>query len=202
MRRLPVAGFLMLLAPLGSTSRLVAQQATRIHAIELTMSAGYFQPTGTAGQVGTLALTRRPSWAATTLLSYNAPGGFLTGEVSTGYAAERILQSGTGGGFGSRGTNLMFGAARVMIGRSPRRSGISYMIGGGLSVIRRKKSVLDSSVGTTDMGGTISGMVRFPIDGQVGLRLDAQNLVYSADYGQGKKMRNDIVMTGGLSIAW
>jgi hypothetical protein len=45
-------------------------------------------------------------------------------------------------------------------------------------------------------------MLRFPIDGQVGLRLDAQDLIYSADYGQGSKMRNDVVMSAGLSIAW
>ncbi len=198
MRRLPVSPLLLLFAPFLSASHLVAQVAQRTHAIELTMSGGYFQPTGTSGQIGTLALTRRPSWAATTLLSFNAPGGFLTAELSTGYAAERVLQ----GTFGSRGTNLMFGAARLMIGRNPRKPGISYLIGGGLSAIRRKKSVLDPSVGKTNLGGSVSAMLRFPIDGQVGLRLDAQNLIYSADFGLGKKLRNDFLVSAGLSIAW
>lgn len=198
MRRLPVASVLVLLAPLSPARSLIAQEVPRTHAVELTMSAGYFNPTGTAGQIGTLALTRRPAWAATTLLSLNAAGGFLTAELSTGYAAERIRQ----GSVGTRGTNLMFGAARLMIGRNPRKPGVSYMVGGGLSAIHRKKSVLDSSVGKTDLGGTVSAMLRFPIDGQVGLRLDAQDLIYSADYGLGKKMRNDLVMSGGLSIAW
>jgi hypothetical protein len=198
MRRSPVAGVLLSLAGLAPINSLVAQEAPRTHAIELTMSAGYFQPYARSGQIGTLALTRKPAWAATTLLSFNAPSGMLSFEASTGYAAERISQ----GGMGSRGTHLMFGAARLMVGRNPRKSGISYMIGGGLSVIRRKKSVLDSSVGQTNLGGSASAMVRFPIDGQVGLRLDAQDLIYSADYGQGKKMRNDVVMSAGLSIAW
>ena len=198
MRRLPVAGVLFVLATSGLANHLAAQATPRIHAIELSMSAGYFQPNATEGQVGTLALTRRPGWAATTILSFNAPGGFLAAELSTGYASERIRQ-GTGG---SRGTNLMFGAARVMIGRNPRKSGISYLVGGGLSAIHRKKGVLDSSVGKTDLGATASAMLRFPIDGQVGLRLDAQDLIYSADYGLGKQLRNDIVMSAGLSIAW
>lgn len=197
MRRLSAAGIL-LIATAGLSGRLKAQDQPRTHALELTMSAGYFQPTATSGQIGALALTRRPAWAATTLLSFNAPSGFLTVEGSAGYAAERISQ----GGFGSRGTHLMFGAARLMVGRNPRKSGVSYMIGGGLSVIRRKKSVLDSNVGKTDLGGSASAMLRFPIDGQVGLRLDAQDLIYSADYGKGKKMRNDLVLSGGLSIAW
>lgn len=198
MRRLSVASAALVIASFAPAGRLAAQAAPRVHAVEFTMSAGYFQPTGTSGQVGTLALTRRPAWAATTLLSFNAPGGILTGELSTGYAAERIRQ----GTAGSRGTNMFFGAARMMIGRNPRKPGISYMVGGGLSVIHRKKSVLDSAVGSTSMGGTVSAMLRFPIDGQVGLRLDAQDLIYSADYGQGSKMRNDVVMSAGLSIAW
>lgn len=198
MRPLPIAGRLALIASLGSASSLVAQGIPRTHAVELTLSAAYFQPTGTSGQLGTLALTRRPAWAATTILSFNAPNGFITGELSTGYAAERIRQ----GTAGSRGTHMFFGAARVMIGRNPRKPGISYLVGGGLSVLRRKKSVLDSSIGKTDLGGSFSAMVRFPIDGQVGLRIDAQDLIYNANYGQGSKIRNDLVMSAGLSIAW
>jgi hypothetical protein len=181
MRRLPVAGFLLLLAPLGPASRLAAQKVTRIHAIELTMSAGYFQPTGTSGQIGTLALTRRPSWAATTLLSFNAPGGFLTAELSTGYAAERILQSGAAGSVGSRGTNLMFGTARMMIGRNPRKSGIAYMVGGGLSVIRRKKRSR-FSVSKTDMGG-IQCDATVP-DRRPVVPPRRAKIVCSADYGR------------------
>jgi hypothetical protein len=45
-------------------------------------------------------------------------------------------------------------------------------------------------------------MIRIPIDGQVGLRLDGDDLIYSADYGTGKKIRNDFVLTAGLGISW
>ena len=45
-------------------------------------------------------------------------------------------------------------------------------------------------------------MIRIPLDGQVGLRLDGDDLIYSADYGTGSKMRNDFVLTAGLGISW
>lgn len=191
-----------LLAAAGGTSSLSAQNAPRIHAIELTFAGGYFQPTGTGGQVGTVALTRRPAWVGSSHLDFYAPGGRLGFEVSAGYAPERIRQSISGGSAGSRRTNMMFGTAKVVFGRSPRLSGISYMLGGGLGVLHRKKSVLDAAQSTTNLGGVASLMLRFPIDGQVGLRLDAQDIIYSADYGLGSKMRNDLFLTAGLGISW
>jgi hypothetical protein len=121
--------------------------------------------------------------------------------VSIGYAAERIRQTGTTSS-GVRGTNLSYGTAKLLIGRNPRKPGVSYMVGGGLSAVHRKKSVLDSAVGSTHFGAVASLMLRFPIDGQVGLRLDAEDLIYSADFGLGKKMRNDVVLTAGLGISW
>ncbi len=191
-----------LLAAAGVTSTLSAQNASRLHAIELTFAGGYFHPTGTAGQTGSVALTRRPSWIGSSHLDFYAPGGRLGFEVSAGYAPERIRQTSNGGIAGSRRTNMMFGTAKVVFGRSPRLSGISYMLGGGLGVLHRKKSVLDAAQSTTNLGGVASLMLRFPIDGQVGLRLDAQDIIYRADYGLGSKMRNDLFLTAGLGISW
>lgn len=191
-----------LLAAAGATSSLSAQIVPRIHAIELTFAGGYFHPTGTAGQIGTMALTRRPSWVGSSHLDFYAPGGRLGFEVSAGYAPERIRQSIGAGSAGSRRTNMMFGTAKVVFGRSPRLSGISYMLGGGVGALRRKKSVLDAAQSTTNLGGVASLMLRFPIDGQVGLRLDAQDIIYRADYGLGNKMRNDLFLTAGLGISW
>ena len=76
------------------------------------------------------------------------------------------------------------------------------MVGGGLGAFHRKKSVLDSNTKSTDITGVLSVMLRIPLDGQVGLRLDADDLIYSADYGTGSKMRNDFVLTAGLGISW
>jgi hypothetical protein len=76
------------------------------------------------------------------------------------------------------------------------------MVGGGLGVMHRQKSVINPAVSTTDVGGVTSLMLRLPIDGQVALRLDAEDLIYSADFGLGKKVRNDFILTAGLSIAW
>lgn len=198
-----ISAALVLAAAAGATSAtLSAQDMPRTHAIELTFAGGYFQPTGTAGQAGTVALTRRPSWVGSSHLDFYAPGGRLGFEVSAGYAPERIRQTTTGGSGGSRRTNMMFGTAKVVFGRSPRLSGISYMLGGGVGVLHRKKSVLDATQSTTNLGGTVSLMLRFPIDGQVGLRLDAQDIIYSADYGLGSKMRNDLFLTAGLGISW
>jgi hypothetical protein len=198
------AVFALLAAATASASTLSAQNQSmpRIHAIELTFAGGYFQPTGTSGQLGSVELTRRPAWVGSSHLDFYAPGGRLGFEVSAGYAPERIRQSTGGIAAGSRRTNMMFGTAKAVFGRSPRLSGISYMVGGGVGVLHRKKSVLDAAQSTTNLGGVASLMLRFPIDGQVGLRLDAQNIFYSADYGLGSKMRNDLFLTAGLGISW
>ena len=62
--------------------------------------------------------------------------------------------------------------------------------------------MLNSAESQTNLGGVASLMLRFPIDGQVGLRLDAQDIIYSADYGLGSKLRNDLFLTAGLGISW
>jgi len=196
----------MVLAGVGAilAPALGAQGAPRTHAVELTMSAGYFQPTGTQGSTGgssPVLLTRRPAPQGSLHLSFNPAGGFLALDFSGGYAPEGLRQQATGA-TGKSHTNLAFGSATLMIGRSPRKSGISYMIGGGFALEHRKKSVLDPTVGSTNGGPAVAAMLRFPIDGQVGLRLDAQDFMYQADWGLGKKTRNDFVLSAGLSIAW
>ena len=45
-------------------------------------------------------------------------------------------------------------------------------------------------------------MIRVPIDDQVGLRLDAEDLISKLDFGTGKKIRNDFMLTAGLGISW
>jgi len=183
-----------------AAQRLVEQP--RIHAVELTFHGGYFQPTGTGGANGSTILTRRPAWVGGVRFNAYAPGGRWGVEVAGSYSPERILQSSTGGNLGSRRTNALIGTAKAMLGKSPRKPGVSYMVGGGLGAFHRKKSVLDSNAKSTDITGVLSVMIRIPLDGQVGLRLDADDLIYSADYGTGSKMRNDFVLTAGLGISW
>ena len=193
------------LPALLAASPLAAQQMIeqpRIHAVELTFHGGYFQPTGTGGAIGAVNLTRRPAWVGGARFNAYAPGGVWGIEVAGSYSPERILQSSGTGNLGSRRTNALIGTAKFLLGRSPRKSGISYMIGGGVGALHRKKSVLDSNLKSTDVTGVLSLMLRFPIDGQVGLRLDADDLLYKADYGTGSKMRNDFVLTAGLGISW
>jgi hypothetical protein len=194
---LVLAGLASPLAAQGS------QEQPRIHAVEWTFSGGYFHPTGTAGQTGTIGLTRRPAWVGASMVNLYAPGGKWGVQASAGYSPERIRQNTAGGSSaGSRGTNLLYANAQLLIGRSPRLSGISYMVGGGVGVMHRKKSVLDSGVGSTNGTGVASLMVRIPLDGQVGLRLDGQDMVYKADYGLGSKLRNDFILTAGLGVSW
>ncbi|HEU5217884.1 MAG TPA: hypothetical protein VFU23_04455 [Gemmatimonadales bacterium] len=204
-KSLRLASLSAVLAVAASALPVAAQQAMeqpRIHAVELTFHGGYFQPTGTSGAVGSISLTRRPAWVGGVRFDAYAPGGRWGVEVAGSYSPERVLQSSGTGNLGSRRTNALIGTARFMIGRSPRMSGVSYMIGGGLGALHRKKSVLDSSVKSTNITGVAGAMIRIPIDGQVGLRLDADDLIYSADFGTGKKMRNDFVLTAGLGISW
>jgi hypothetical protein len=174
------------------------ERMPRKHPVELTFSAGYFQPTGPAGEAGGFTLNRRGSWDATVHFGAYAKGGTWGAEVSAGYAPERVSQS----GLGSHRTHLTYGTLRALVGRSPRKPGISIMAGAGVSVLHRQYSVTDFDVGTTHAGGALSLFVRIPLDDQVGLRLDAEDLLYRADFGGGKKLRNDLVLTAGLGISW
>jgi hypothetical protein len=203
-RMLRLAALPALLAALPA-SPLAAQrmmEQPRIHAVELTFHGGYFQPGGTGGAAGGVSLTRRPAWVGGARFNAYAPGGFWGVEVAGSYSPERILQSSGTGNLGSRRTNALIGTAKFMLGRSPRKSGISYMVGGGVGAFHRKKSVLDSNLKSTDVTGVVGLMIRIPLDGQVGLRLDGDGLLYKADYGTGSKMRNDFVLTAGLGISW
>ena len=78
----------LLAAPLAAQTHM-----PRIHAVELTFSGGYFQPTGTAGQSGTVVLTRRPAWEAGAHFGMYAKNGRLGAEISAGFAPLTILST-------------------------------------------------------------------------------------------------------------
>jgi hypothetical protein len=183
----------LLAAPLAAQQRMV-----RTHAVELTFSAGYFRPTGPAGLSGSVPLTRKAAWEGGVHFGAYAKSGGWGAEVSAGYTPERVSQ----GGNGSRRTHLTYGTIKGLVGRSPRKPGISYMAGAGLSLHHRQYSIMDPDVGTKNFGGVGSVMVRIPIDDQVGLRLDGEDLIYRADFGSGKKLRNVFVLGVGLGISW
>ncbi len=170
----------------------------RIHAVELTFAAGYFQPTGPGGQLGAVPLTRKGSWEGGVHFGAYARSGSWGAEVSAGYAPERVSL----GGIGSRRTHLTFGTLRALFGRSPRKPGISIMAGAGLSLHHRQSDITNADSSSSHFGGAGSLLIRIPLDDQVGLRLDAQNLVYKADWGGGGKLRNDLVLSVGLGISW
>ncbi len=201
LRHAPLLALLAAAVPAGPVAAQRMVEQPRIHAVELTFHGGYFHP-GTGGANGSINLTRRPAWVGGARFNAYAPGGVWGVEIAGSYSPERVLQSSGTGNLGSRRTNALIGTAKFMVGRSPRKSGISYMLGGGVGALHRKKSVLDSGAQSTDVTGVLSLMLRIPIDGQVGLRLDADDLIYSANYGTGKKMRNDFVLTAGLGISW
>jgi hypothetical protein len=185
----------------GAAPPLAAQQQfkrPRVHALELTFAAGYFHPIATGGAVGGLPLTRKGSWAAAVKFAGYAPNGWLGAELSSGYAPERVSQ----GGMGSRRTNLLYGTLRVVAGRTPRKGGVSWLAGAGIGVLRRANSVTDFDRTTSHFGGSASLAFRIPIDEEVGIRLDLEDLIYRADFGSGSKLRNDLVLTAGLGISW
>ena len=187
-------------AALAAAPGLLAQQERlpRVHAVELTFAAGYFKPTGPQGQLGSLTLVRKPAWEAGVHFGAYARSGRWGAEVSAGYAPERVSLNGNG----SRRTHLTFGTIRALLGRSPRKSGISIMAGAGLSIHHRQNDVTNSDSSRSHVGGAGSLMVRIPIDDQVGLRLDAQDIFYRADFGGGSKLQNDFVLSAGLGISW
>ena len=186
-------GAVLLAIPLSADA-----QMKRKHEVELTFSAGFFQPTGPSGQTGTIALNRRGSWSGNVFFGAYSKGGRYGAEVSAGYSPERVSLS----GMGSHRTHLTYGTARFLVGRNPRKPGISYMGGLGLSVLHRQYSVTDFDVSSDHLGAAASFMVRIPIDDQVGLRLDAQDLIHRVDFGNGKKLRNDMMLSAGMGISW
>ena len=188
------AGSLLLGLPLAAQE----PRMTRKHEVELTFSAGFFQPTGPSGQAGTVSLNRRGSWSGNVFFGAYSKGGRYGAEVSAGYTPERVSQS----GLGSHRTHLTYGTARFLFGRNPRKPGVSMMAGAGLSFMHRQYSVTDFDVGSDTFGGALSFMLRIPIDDQVGLRLDAQDLIHRTDFGTGKKLRNDVMLTAGMGISW
>jgi len=189
----------LLVAALVAAPELLAQQRlARVHAVELTFAAGYFQPTGPNGQLGSATLTRKPSWEAGVHFGAYAKSGVWGAELSAGYAPERVSVGGTG----SRRTHLTFGTLRALFGRSPRKPGISIMAGAGFSIHHRQNDVTNADSSRSHVGGAGSLLIRIPIDDQVGLRLDAQDLIYRADFGGGSKLRNDFVLSAGLGISW
>jgi len=195
MKRLLAMGYgLLVVAPVAAQM----QRLPRTHAVELTFSAGYFKPTGPAGQAGSIALIRKAAWQAGVHFGGYAKSGRWGAEVSAGYTPERVSQ----GGQGSRRTHLTYGTLKALFGKSPRKPGISIMGGLGISLHHRQNSVLDYNVATSNFGGAGSLMIRIPIDDQVGLRLDAEDLMYRADFGTGNKLRNDLVLSAGLGISW
>jgi hypothetical protein len=201
MRR--IAAVLAVLLPVAAAG-LAAQAAPRSLAVELTLGGGYFQPTGTHGLVTAadpVLLTRRAAWLGSGHLSLFPAGGLLGLDLSGGFTPERILQQNTSYKV-SRHTDLTYGAAQVMVGRSPQKPGISYMVGGGFAVLYRKNGVLDPTASTTNVGPAASVMVRVPVDQRFALRFDGQDVFYSADYGFGKKTHGDLLLTGGVSITW
>jgi len=184
---------------------LVAQQPAKLqrtHAVELTFAGGYSLPTGADGDAGGLRLTRKGQWEAGVHFGAYAKSGRWGAELSAGYTPERVRQTTSAGAAGSRRTHLTFGTAKLLFGKSPRKSGVSLMAGAGLGIMHRQMSVLDSDLGSTNAAGVASLMIRVPIDDQVGLRLDAEDLISKLDFGTGKKIRNDFMLTAGLGISW
>ena len=193
-KRLLAIGYgLLVAAPLAAQQ----QRLARIHAVELTFAAGFFQPTGPKGDLGGLPVTRKPSWEASVRFDAYAKSGRWGAEAAAGYAPERVST-----GQGSRRTHLTHGSIRALFGKSPRKPGVSIMAGAGISLHHRAYSILDSDVSTNHFGGSASVLVRIPIDDQVGLRLDGEDLIYRANFGSGNKVRNDFVLTAGLGISW
>jgi hypothetical protein len=190
---------------LAAAVPLAGQQPARLqrtHAVELTFAGGYSLPTGAAGDAGGLTLTRKGQWEAGVHFGAYARSGHWGAELSAGYTPERVRQTTGAGAAGSRRTHLTFGTAKLLFGKSPRQAGVSFMAGAGLGVMHRQMSVLDSDVGSTNAAGVASAMIRIPIDDQVGLRLDAEDLITKLDFGTGKKLRNDFMLTAGLGISW
>jgi len=192
-RRLAGVGVGVLLG-LGLTQSAVAQTK----GVEINGFAGIYAPTPTGGQQGDLQAVRRRSLAWGGRFTYwttNTLGLEFTGAFSPA----RVKVASTAGAF-ARSTRVLAASGKVVFNLTPTSKRFGISLGGGPAVIHTQKTLVDPTASTTKVGGVGGLTLRIHLMDKLSLRGDAEDYLYSADFGKGSKLTNDLWFTGGISI--
>ncbi len=104
-------------------------------------------------------------------------------------------------------SNVLYASAKALYRVIPQPGGmLSIHLGGGPALISRGGDFWDGIDGTTDIGGVLNVGATFDVSPQVGIRLDAEDYLYSAKFEVDNaevgdsKFQNDLFFTGGIVI--
>jgi hypothetical protein len=181
-------------ALLGLPGQLAAQGKK----VELGAFAGLYQPTDKEGlEAGTRQAERRGSLAYGGRLTYWTSKS-LGVELTGGYSPARVRVASSRGIF-PHSTDQVFGAGKLAINLTPARTGLGLAVSGGVGVLHTGKTIPDRTESKTNVGGVAGATIRYPLWGAL-LRLDAEDYLYSGDFGKGSKFTQDLVLSGGISL--
>jgi len=188
-----LAAALLVAAPAASS----AQQKK----VELTLFGGLYAPTDKDAQdVGDRPASRKSSAAIGGRLAFWGSRS-LGVEVTAGFSPARVLVQANSGSVFARGTDLAFGSAKLAYNLTPANK-LGVIVSGGVAGLRPGSPLGDRTDKSTAFGGVAGLTLRFGVGQNVALRGDAEGFAYSADYGLGKKGTTDLMLTGGLVIAF
>ncbi len=178
---------------------MAAPAAAQNKGIELNGFAGLYAPMDENGLEGTREAVRRGSLAFGGRLGYWS-GGLLGVEAVGAFSQARMRVTLNSGSQFARGTYFGAGGGKLMLNLTPKSTLLGLAIGGGPALVMFGKSVRDSDEKDSFMGGVAGATLRLNVGQNVALRGDVEDFLYSADFGLGKKLRHDLLLSGGISI--
>ncbi|MHB1329293.1 MAG: porin family protein [Gemmatimonadales bacterium] len=177
----------------------VAPAAAQKKGIELNGFAGLYAPLEENAREGTREAVRRGSLAFGGRLGYWT-GGLVGVEAVGAFSQARMRVTLNSGSQFARGTYFGAAGGKLMLNLTPKSSLLGLAVGGGPALIMFGKSVTAADEKDSFGGGVAGVTLRLNVGENVALRGDAEDFFYSADFGLGKKLRHDILLSGGISI--
>ncbi len=178
---------------------MAAPAAAQKKGIELNGFAGLYAPTEENGLEGGRQAVRRGTLAFGGRLGYWT-GGLIGFEGVGAFSQARMRVNLNSGAKLARGTYFGAGGGKLMLNLTPRSSLLGLAVGGGPALVTFGKSVTAATEKDSYLGGVGGVTLRLNVGENVALRGDAEDFFYSADFGLGKKLRHDILLSGGISI--
>lgn len=201
LRARAVSGTLTVLWLLALVSPPPAGAQDKARRVELAGFAGLYVPTNDEGlELALREATRKGSvaWGGRlTLWATQTLGVEFSGAMSPA----RISVRSNAGRF-PRNTDFYAGAGKLVLNLTPGSKLLGIQIGGGVAAVRFSKTVPDPESSKSYVGGIGGVAVRLRLGDGVALRGDAEDYFYGGNFGKGRKFTQDLLLSGGLAIAF
>ena len=100
--------------------------------------------------------------------------------------------------------NIFMGSGRLMVYLIPPTSPVSFLINGGVGLIKRSGEAYAGLDDNTDLGGTVGATIGFHLGKVIQLRLSAESYIYNPSFYQQTEFegrtQNDINLSFGFGI--